>query len=385
MQFVSQRAVRNDEGQLSDDDVHDLVLLDTVTGRRRQLVDGVFWGTPRWSPDGRRVRFEMRLPGIGFVWREVDVDTGTVHEVESDAPDGTALPGFYDLASVSPGGRWIVYRHETSMLCVARADGSDVFALKLPFFYLAAQAYWSPCGTRLAVDLAGCEDAGVYVIDLRTGAHRRVSPGRGDRAAGWPNHHVSGWSPDGTWVVVTKVWWHDPETCDYSLRELWLLPTDGTEAKQLTDDGRCHNAAIRPTGDAPAGTAEDELTFAWAQALRRADDRPAAGEAFAAQIRVDLQAARPRYTILLMVRTGDGMSYPTVADCESVPDGFAQLDAYLAANDYRPGDRFTVVFPRYATDDPSQDLTVLHIAHLILEETKTRMWAFDRDVPAPPD
>jgi len=56
-----------------------------------------------------------------------------------------------------------------------------------------------------------------------------------------------------------------------------------------------------------------------------------------------------------MVRTGRGVRHPTIAGFETVPEGFAKLDAFLDANDYRPAAGFTVVLPRYAIDDRTND------------------------------
>src|SRR5581483_9081781 len=100
----------------------------------------------------------------------------------------------------------------------------------------------------------------------------------------------------GTWLVTTRTRWRDND----EWLELWLLDPNGTASQRLTDDGQCRNGAIRPAvepsvdGAGPsagsgaplvdgAGPSADSgelgLTFAWAQALRSAADRPAAGEA----------------------------------------------------------------------------------------------------------
>lgn len=357
------------------EDRYDLALLDTETGRRRPLVGNVTWEPPRWSPDGRRVRFGQRIPGGRFVLREVDVDTGAVEDVADDMPYGSLVPEHSDLARVSPAGRWIVYRHRTAILCVARADGTEAFALNLWPRYFAAAAHWSPCGTMLAADLTPDSGGGPHVIDLRTGDPRPVSPGHGTQADGWPSFHVSGWSPDGSRVVATRSRWHDPDTYDYELNDVWLLAADATAAEPLTDDGRCRQAAIRPTGEASPANGEHELTFTWAHRLRSAADRPAAGAALAAQLRMDPA------TIVVMVRTGQGLSYPTLAGFRTVLEGFEKLDAFLDANDYRPATDFTIVLPRYAIHDP----TILELAHLVAAEARKRLWQFDRDISRFPD
>ncbi len=365
-----------------DGDTYGLVLLDMATGVRRQLVDEVAWAPPQWSADGRWVRFQQDLGRGVLVRREVDVETGSVQDADDiDRPDRSRLPGYSGHGAFSPARRWIAYEHDNCLLCVARAGGQDAFALKLPFHYSAAASYWSPCGTKLAAHLLADTRTGAYVIDLRTGERRRVSPRRPTQANGWTDFFVNGWSPDGTRIVATMTRWHDPKTYDYEWYELWLLAADGTTTKRLTDDGRCRHAAIRPTGEAPPANGEEELTFAWARPLRRADDPPAAGVALAAAVHLHLETGPP-YVIGLVVRTAGGeLVHPVIGDCPSIHDAFARLDAFLHDNGFRPSDTFTVVLPRYATDDQDGELNLLRIAHLVLAETGRRLWRFDRDLP----
>jgi hypothetical protein len=174
-----------------------------------------------------------------------------------------------------------------------------------------------------------------------------------------------------------------PQGYDYEWSELWLLAADGSRARQLTDDGVCQHPAIRPAGEPATANGEHELTFAWAESIRQSSPG-AAGTALAAQIRVDLEAGPP-FLILLMIRTAAGLIYPHIPDCQSIPDGFAKLDAFLEENDFQPDTDFTIVFPRYATDDPRLESTSRHVAHLVFEETQKRHWGFDRDVPEPPE
>jgi len=341
-------------------DRHDLVLLDTGTGVRRRLAGPVTYDLPRWSADGRRVRFEQRPGGGRFVLREVDVETGAIEDVPDDRPDGALLPEGSDHALRSPDGRWIGFRHPSCLLGVASADGAEVFVIVPPFAAgsFAADAYWSPCGTRLAATLTAGDDSGVHVVDLRTGGHRRVSAD--------PRCHVSGWSPDGAWIAVTRN--RPPGPATRELDDLWLLAADGSAERRLTGDGRSRRAAIRPASSPPVGNGEHELTFEWARRLRSAADRPTAGEALSARIGLDPLA------VLVTVRGAEGLRHPVIDGLADIPDAFVKLDAFLREHDYRPGEGFTVVLPRFVADE----LRMLTIAHLVLAETKQRLWQFDR-------
>ena len=122
------------------------------------------------------------------------------------------------------------------------------------------------------------------------------------------------------------------------------------------------------------------MTFEWAHPRHGPDDPPSAGDALAARIRISLEPGPP-LAVILMVRSREGLHYPVIADCRNIPDAFNRLDTYLADNSYRPRDDFTVVFPRYMTDEPDLDRAVLSIGHLILAETNTRLWRFAHRLP----
>jgi hypothetical protein len=337
-----------------------------------------------WSADGRRVQFELWDDAAGFGWREVDADTGELGEITKarpGAPPAPKLPEGAGDARFSPARRWYAYRGAYGLLYVSRADGSELYPIKLGFDYYSDGAAWSPCGTKIATGLTAGDHTGVYVLDLRTGQHRRVSP-RGSDPYTEPNYFVSGWSPDGAWLAVTKNRWHDPKACDYELNELWLLAADGSAARQITDDGVCMHPAIRPTAEPAPANGEHELTFDWAEGVKKTHEEPA-GVALAAQVRVDLEAGPP-FVILLMVRTPEGHAYPEVPDCESIPDGFEKLDSFLKENNIQPDPDFVVVFPQHGAD-PTLAVTERHVSELVFQEAMKRGWRFDREVPRAPE
>ncbi|MDB5391752.1 MAG: hypothetical protein JWM11_7398 [Planctomycetaceae bacterium] len=365
-------AGRSDEDQLR------LVLLNTETGKRKTLVSNVTRDEPRWSADGHCVQYEVRLPGIGFVRREIDVQTGDIRDLELTPSTVPQLPGFIAATEIwSPGRQWILYHHKSSQLCMARADGSQVFHLKASFSYFPDSMSWSPCGTKLAVSLTGNLDTGSYVVDLRTGKHRRLTPPLVDYLSPYSNYFIHNWSPDGKWISTTKCDWHNPRTYDYELNDVWLWASDGSESIPLTHDGRCKHGVIRPSETPCVQNGESELTLDWAKLIR--GTRKTAGSVLAAQVRVDIEAGPP-FEIQLMVQTQGGVIVPSIPDCSDIPSGFAKLDKFLTDNDYQTADNFTVVFPRYAFEDPAQDHTVRHVADLVFNETMNRGWLFDRDV-----
>ena len=89
--------------------------MDADGSRLMQLVPGRgrWQGSPRWSPDGRRVAFEwFSEEGFADVWT-VEVAGGSPRRV-------THGPLSEGTSSWSPDGRYIYYRED-------RADGSDIW------------------------------------------------------------------------------------------------------------------------------------------------------------------------------------------------------------------------------------------------------------------
>lgn len=78
---------------------------------------------------------------------------------------------------------------------------------------------WSPDGRQVAFDAAPDGPASVFVLDVRSGQQRRLSP------AGW-NVRLSGWTPDGAAVYFSAQqgdgW------------ELWRVPAEGGRPVQVS-------------------------------------------------------------------------------------------------------------------------------------------------------
>ena len=121
-------------------------------------------------------------------------------------------------------------RGGTPQLYTMDADGGDVQKLPLPDMGYVIDPAWSPNGQLLAFSWRrpnGNYD--LYVMDIAT--HELVEltrdAGRNERPS---------WAPDGRHLVF--------ESTRTGTRQIWSMLADGTDARQLTTEGRTN----RPTG-----------------------------------------------------------------------------------------------------------------------------------------
>jgi Tol biopolymer transport system component len=157
--------------------------------RRRQIVprfaDYLAYASPTWSPDGRR---------IAYIRVDSGHETSELWVVDRDGKRLHGLAGVHAAASPtwSPDGRWIAYAGDGG-LSEASPDGERRRLL------LAGEAWfpaWSPNGTEIAFERSSPAAATTLLLDVATGAVRRV-----ERHAG-PLGPLA-WSPDGRWLAFT--------------------------------------------------------------------------------------------------------------------------------------------------------------------------------------
>lgn len=202
--------------------------------------------SPVWSSDGRRLIYERR--GLN----EGDGVAGRPHLWWLDTYSGETLPVLENdhsaaqNARFSPDGQWLSY-------AVPAEEGVEVYNLKdgrhflLPSQVGAAVA-WSDDSQRMLIsDLElityhgddGEDHLGhsheyeeavqLYLVDLSDGTFDgdriRLSP------QGGVDDGLAAWSPDGAWIAFGR---KPPRT--QSGRQLWLMRSDGSDARALTDE-----------------------------------------------------------------------------------------------------------------------------------------------------
>jgi len=111
---------------------------------QRRLARGKWLTGPAWSPDGKTVAFQRLTSGATHYWQESEI---------------------YEIG----------------------ADGTGKRILTARFPYDAQEPVWSPDGGRILFEcIETCSSDGLYLLNPRTGAHRRLARGRS-----------ADWSPDG--------------------------------------------------------------------------------------------------------------------------------------------------------------------------------------------
>jgi len=181
------------------------------TGVARVTGPGAYDDSPSWSPDGSRLVFSRSF-SFGEALMVVNVDgTGET------ALTQVVTSGYLDWPAWSPDGTKIAYTGGgTPHIYVMNADGSGAMALPGFATDTVDHAAWSPDGARLAVhNLAH----GIVVINADGSNPVALLPGGayGTEPA---------WSPDGAYIVFTKVYPGSPR--------IVRIKADGSDEKELT-------------------------------------------------------------------------------------------------------------------------------------------------------
>jgi ABC-type nickel/cobalt efflux system permease component RcnA/Tol biopolymer transport system component len=180
---------------------------------------------PVWSPDGNKVVYE-RLDygseggglGLPTLWW-LDVENGETQPVFQE----TQLPGVNPRWS--PDGNWLSYSTpDGSIRLYNLATGEN----RILDNFLGAAAVWSPDSSSVLLRDVLTQEQGfvthLFRYDLESDALTDLNDD--------PNqeNNLAAWSPDGEWLAVVRR--------DLSVSmgdQVWLLRTDGSQARQLTE------------------------------------------------------------------------------------------------------------------------------------------------------
>ena len=181
----------------------------------------LYLGCGAWSPDGSRLACEGwddSNPARNGIYTVRASDGGGLTRVTTSPGGGHDIPGDY-----SPDGRQIVFvrginvDEEQNTLMVVNADGSGPRVLTDRKVSLGSR--WSPDGKVILTGPAGS----LLLVPVDGGQPSQITIDGGSAfKAG-----AGGWSPDGTWIVISKV--------TSTGEDIYIMREDGTNLHQITN------------------------------------------------------------------------------------------------------------------------------------------------------
>lgn len=192
----------------------------------RELSEDVeLW---KWSPDGNWITYSTVVRDS----RGSKTGNYELWVADSDGTDPRKLTNNVrsqsDVASWgwSPDGKWITYETDDREFWVANADSTNPRLLTEAYNVVRQ---WSPDSEWLAYQ----RGAELWVVGA-DGTNTRLLTDKVWHRENGPRPGYWGWSPDGNWIAYET---GSSDCCPLRrIRvELWVVGTDGTDARKLTD------------------------------------------------------------------------------------------------------------------------------------------------------
>ena len=209
-----------------DENLLELYVMDVESGETRQLTENASRdGDPTWSPDGKRIAFVR-----ADYWATDNVET-SLRVVEEDGSGEETLVQerqgvFLGSPAWSPDGTRIAFTRASFTgrtleltLNVMRSDGSNVTQITDE----AAQPAWSPDGKQIAFVNIADRSGEIYVADANGQNLTRLTKSKA-------NDTAPAWSPDGKQIVFSS----DRSNPEEDEIELHMVPASGGAPKRLT-------------------------------------------------------------------------------------------------------------------------------------------------------
>jgi Tol biopolymer transport system component len=215
-----------------------IVVLNVETGERSELTPGSIDASPVWSPDGRRIAFLRFSHGKADLW-VMNAD-GSDEQLVAEPPDQDSWTPFVDPA-VFPKPKRIDPR--TVVRAIAWAPDSQRLAFAAdpfghsptvqiveldvegaPVTIEGSYPSWSPDGTQICIARNGPNGVSLVLV---AADGSEVAELTGESGV----HTLPAWSPDGEQILYVS-----DEAGPAGKYELWLMTSDGSDARQLTTD-----------------------------------------------------------------------------------------------------------------------------------------------------
>jgi Tol biopolymer transport system component len=149
---------------------------------------------PDFSPDGSKIVFSGRLPGMA---------TADVFAINTDGTGMVRLttdPGVDRYAAYSPDGTKIAFNSNRSgieQVWLMNADGTDQHQLTFDLASKGQLPDWSPDGTRIAYESFATGGGDIYVMDADGSHPARLTTDAAEDFA-------PAWSPDETKIAFAS-------------------------------------------------------------------------------------------------------------------------------------------------------------------------------------
>lgn len=210
--------------------------------------DEALYGSPKWSPDGRRIAYARAKDRVDW-----SVPVSELWVMDADGSDQRKLTGLTgNEVEWSPDGRRLLgLCQEGGALCTMDVDGTDI--RQIPDSSDIVEFAWSPDGRRIAYQMYQGNGWNVGIMRL-DGADRRVLLDR------WGTSGID-WSPDSRTLVLSAAPDSEPppSSCIYAAdsvndscpdpepMRIWRINADGTDRRPLTPGPGDYRPSWRPT------------------------------------------------------------------------------------------------------------------------------------------
>ena len=207
-----------------EENVYEIYSYDLESGKVDRLTNrnGVLTA-PEYSPDGQSITFTRWAPNS---------DRYQIMLMGSNGYNADNIPRMEGWDPTwSPDGKQILFasdRNGAVQLFAVRVDGKNVHQISnLPA--IRGRSDWSPDGQFIVTYSGESWHRELYIMNADGSQSRQLTPTGG-------NSQGPSFSPDGKWVAFTAYFdkYEDIHGC-----EIYIIRTDGTDLRRLTDNEYC--------------------------------------------------------------------------------------------------------------------------------------------------